>query len=517
MKVKDSRETANGRPGDILELTPRGFAHDGRAVARSGGTNGPAVFVRGGLPEQRVLVRLEKVGKRLAEGVVQEVLEPSPLERPAPCRHAGECGGCPWQRLPYAEQLRWKEERVRDALVRVGRLTLPDGLVRAVLPSPAPEMAPGACAGAISPASGEWGYRNKMEFAFTAGPDGKTRLGLRRAASRDVVEVTDCLLQSPRAMRVLEAWRVLCGNAGLSAWTGPQEKGRILRFAVIREPGHVPGENCLAELITGPVSRPEAEAVRSLGQKLLDGSLGVSGFVHSVRASASDVARGEKTAALLGRTHLEEHLRLDAHSEPVRLRFSHSSFFQVNTRAAELLYNTAIRLAFPEAGRCRSGAASPVSAGRAGACWDVCCGVGGLALAMAPCCESVLGLESMPEAVSMARKNAAGFPRCRFMVGDASRLGEYFRRYGVPELLCVNPPRSGLAGETVQAVLRARPRRLLLVSCDPATLARDMGMLAQAYAPLAVQPVDLFPQTPHVETAALLVAGPGGPQSARAS
>ncbi len=504
-------------PGDIIDIIPHGFSHDGRAVGRL--PEGPVVFVRGGLPGRRVRARVEAVKKRLVEAVAEAVLAPAPNERPAPCAHAETCGGCPWQCLPYADQLLWKRQLVRDALDRIGGLRDVD------------------CAPALPSPAGEWGYRNKMEFAFGPAQNGAP-LGLRRRASRDVEPVTDCLLQTPLTMRLVAALR--------EHTPGMLASGVEPRFAVIRETrgqtasagAASAGAACLVEIITSPLNTlPDAEAaalaVRRAGEALMRAFPEVTGFVHSIRAvprdsragggqtaraAEPDVAVGEKTVLALGNPELVETLRLDGREIPLRL--NHGSFFQVNAGAAELLYATALYEAGLE-NRGETGEAPPpqtppakgvtpfanpiMGAGgetpRIASCWDVYCGVGGLALAFAPYAKSVLGLESAESAVALARRNAKGLDaaHCRFERADAARLGEYFRRKGAPDLLVADPPRAGLAPEAVQAVLRARPPRLVLVSCDPGTLARDLALLAPAYAVGRVQPVDLFPQTPHVE------------------
>lgn len=467
------------KAGDVRELELSGLTHDGRAVARPGG--GPVVFVQGGLPGQRVLARLSAVKKRLAEARLLEVITPAADERPAPCPHAVECGGCAWQSLPYAAQLVWKRRLLTDALIRIGRVAEADALTRPALPSPANAFGPG-----------EWHYRNKMEFAFAPGPDGLPRFGLRRRASHDVVEVDRCLLQTERTMRVLIALRELIRARGLSARNSEAHFADALRFAVIREPASEP-DACVVELITRPgVSAPTVE---ELGRALLGGPWGVSGFIHSIRAAASDLAYGEKTVLKLGRTDLAESLKVDGHAVPLRFALGHNAFFQVNTPATELLYSGAVKLAAEYGG---------IVDTKGGACWDLYCGVGGLTLSLAPRFRSVLGLESVPAAVELARRNAAAFPHCRFECADAGRVGEYFRRFGTPDLLCADPPRAGLDPRMARALLRARPPRLLMVSCNPATLARDVAALSPAYELKAVQPVDLFPQTPHVESVALL-------------
>lgn len=184
--------------GDSLELTLHGFSPDGRTVGRT--DEGLTVFVQGGVPGQRVRATLHSVKKRLAEAELAEILAPAPEERPAPCPHAAQCGGCPWQSLPYSGQLHWKGRIVEDALRRIGRLDLPDGVFQPVL-CVEEENAPV-----------EWGTRNKMEFAFAADEAGRTRLGLRSRASRSVVEVEQCRLQTERTMSVLAALRELCAR-----------------------------------------------------------------------------------------------------------------------------------------------------------------------------------------------------------------------------------------------------------------------------------------------------------------
>ena len=477
--------------GDTLELSLHGFSPDGRTVGRT--DEGMTVFVQGGVPGQRVRVRLTAVKKRLGEAELAEVITHAPEERPAPCPHADICGGCPWQSLTYLGQLIWKSRIVDDALRRIGRLDLPEGTVRPALSAGTEDV----------PA--EWHTRNKMEFAFAADREGRTLLGLRARASRSVVEVEHCMLQTPRTMAVLSE---LCERFDLHAAPAEEHpRGRqnarsqkqkfskvvrqndILRFAVIREPGD---GGCLVELITLP-SPQEARTVRKLGEELLAGPWGVTGFVHSTRSSSSPVAYGEETAFTLGECHITETLSLQGRD--VRFRLGHSSFFQVNSRAAELLYNTAADMASelfessgPRWGR---------------QCWDIYCGVGGLALTLAPHFEKVYGLEVVPQAIELAQANAeaAGDKSdFTFEAGDAATLERCFKRFGSPDLLVTDPPRAGMDERTVQALLKHKPERLVLVSCNPATLARDLALLAPAYHIRAVQPVDLFPQTPHIET-----------------
>ncbi|MBR3881156.1 MAG: class I SAM-dependent RNA methyltransferase [Mailhella sp.] len=485
--------------GDMLELTLHGFSPDGRTVGRT--DEGMTVFVQGGIPGQRVSTRLTAVKKRLAEAELVDVLAHAPEERPAPCPHAALCGGCPWQCLPYPGQLEWKGRIVKDALQRIGRLDLAEGTIRPVLCVKEGE----------EPA--EWGTRNKMEFAFTADRDGKTLLGLRARASRSIIPVESCRLQTPRTMAVLAALRELCERFDLHAAPaaehprsqnkkGPKapfsktvRQNDILRFAVIREPKD---GGCLVELITLP-SPQEDRALRALGQALLDGPWGVTGFVHSTRSAAAPIAYGEATSFCLGEHRLTETLTLS--EREVTFQLDHNSFFQVNSRAAELLYNTAAELAQPLFENAEQNIWGT-------SCWDIYCGVGGLALTMAPHFQKVYGLEAVTPAIDLARVNAennAPGTSFHFEAGDAATLERFFKRFGSPDLLVTDPPRAGMDERTVQAILKHRPPRLVLVSCNPATLARDLALLAPAYHICAVQPVDLFPQTPHIETVVSLL------------
>lgn len=468
----------------VRELVLTGFAHDGRCVARREGE--AVVFVRGGLPGQRVLARLDaekpKKGGRFLEAELVRVLAPAPDdmggERPAPCPHAAECGGCPWQTMPYAGQLVWKERLLADALARIGRLRIPDPLFRPIIPSVK-----------------EWGFRNKMEFAFAPDVKRGVVLGLRRRNSREVVEVPACLLAPPRMMHAYDALREEARHAGLKAWNGKQG---LLRHAVLREAGGL----LLVELICAPATKEEQSKIRLIGEKLLSSGL-TDGFVHSERRARADIAYGERTLHRAGKTYLTETLNLP-HDNTLRLRLGHDSFFQVNTDTAARLYGEALNMALEFAVGMKDASQPQHHENNSlHTCWDLYCGVGGLALTMAPYFDRVLGMESVAPAVELARKNAKELAHVRFECADAARLGEYFRRFGAPDLLVCDPPRAGMDEKTTQAILRARPEHIILVSCNPATLARDLARLAggekAAYELLAVRPVDMFPQTPHVE------------------
>lgn len=436
-------------PGQLLELRVDTLVSDGRGLGRR---EGVVVFVEGALPGQLVRAKIVRARKSLAEAECAEVLERSPDEQEPPCPHAGRCGGCAWQSLAYEKQLGWKERIVRDALERVGKL-------------PEPPMLP------ILPSPRMWGYRNKMEFAFGPSEAGVS-VGLRERGSRNIVEVTGCLLQTPLTMRVLAAVRELA-NGPFHDVDG--------RFLVVREP-HAGG--CFVELIAG---RGDAGTGERYAAALRAVVPEVSGFALSQRSATSDVAYGERSLYADGQ--LEERIG------PITLRMGHNAFFQVNTPAAELLYAEAARFAALEA------LERPVL-------WDVYGGVGSIGLYLASGRDlCVVGIEDMPGAVRCARENirAQGLKDYKVEQGDAkSVIGRLLRLGPKPDVVIVDPPRAGIDAKVAQQLAEAAPARLMYVSCNPATLARDAARLAPAFRVRAVRPVDLFPQTPHVETVALL-------------
>lgn len=469
---------------DHCDLDVHALSHDGRAVGRvliDGAENarGQVVFVQGALPGQRVRVRLIAVKKNFAEGQLVSVLTPAPDAQAPFCPHAADCGGCPLQEMPYSSQLYWKQRILTDALNRIGKLQ--DITVRDILPSPQ-----------------EWGYRNKMEFAFGSDVQGNVFLGLRQRGTHDIVDVTHCKLMPPAAMKVLAHVRELAQKSNLDVWDAAEEGSGFWRFIVLRMPQSLPpapastdtatpsaAGQCLVYCITSRGTAKEQLIVKDLGHELMTALPEVTGFVHEVRDSCDNIPMGEKSLLRLGEDVLTEYL--GGHSYEVGAK----SFFQVNTGAAEHLC-----------------AAVTEGAALTGTeiLWDVYCGVGAPGLTIAGTASRVYGIETSSQAVDMARKNAstAGYEHCAYAVGEAHIL---LRRLAGPHIVLVDPPRAGLHGDVVKELLRARPKRIVYVSCNPATLARDAALLVQqGYTVGMVQPVDLFPHTPHVECVLVLNA-----------
>lgn len=455
-----SRASSPGlSPGITITATPHDLSVTGGSVAR---IDGMAVFLDKGLPGETLRARITENKARFVKAEVLETLAASPHERPSFCPFGGECGGCAWTTLAYAEELAWKERQVRETLRRIGKVSFETAECLPVIPSPR-----------------DLGYRNKMEFAFGFDEESRPALGLRRRNSHAVVSVDDCPLCAIPVRAILAAARDWLRTSGLLPWDG---KTGFPRFLVVRCPEYAPGgtRRCLVECITAPGNNRAAQSVAALGKTLL-ASGAATGFVHSERRDRANVAYGEKNVFTQGETTVTEkigHVILEA---PVR------AFLQANTGAAALLYKQV-----------------DAYAGKtAGTICDLYSGVGGLALFLAAGGKIVRGIESVSEAVDFARKNAAAAGGdVAFARGDAARALD--TAGPAPDLVVTDPPRAGMARELVAALLRRKPRRIITVGCDAAPLARDIALLGEAYAVRSVRAVDLFPHTPHVETAVLL-------------
>ena len=462
-------------PGAEVELTIDKLIFGGQALAR---VQGLVVLMDHGLPGQRVRVRITRQRARYAAARVVEVLSPSPAQVAPCCPHFGLCGGCQWQDLAYAEQVRWKRLHVQEALRLYPGLA--DDTVRPPVASPSVRY-----------------YRNKMEFSFAPGkprlqapPDrgrasGDLAVGLYQAgSSEEIFNVEDCYLQSPLAPALVAEVRRWCRQSGLAAYN-PRTRRGCWRFLVLRD-GKRTGQ-ILVHLITAP--RIDPAAVAALSNHLQARFPAITTLVHSRSDAKAPVAEGEHPRTLWGPGCIEEELC------GLRFRLSPQSFFQINVEAAELLYHTLRRLG--------------EFTGRE-TVWDLYCGAGSIALTLAGAVDRVVGFELAPEAVNDAYANARrnGIDNCRFVAGDLkTRLQEAIetpRHYPRPEVVVTDPPRAGMHPQVLAALLALAPARLLYVSCNPATLARDLGVLQPGYHLAAVYPFDFFPHTAHIECLAVL-------------
>ncbi|MDO9084044.1 MAG: 23S rRNA (uracil(1939)-C(5))-methyltransferase RlmD [Humidesulfovibrio sp.] len=483
---RTSQGAASPLVGKLVELDIDTLALGGAGVARMPETvegvdefsgAGMAIFVEGALPGSRVRARLTAVHRRHAEAVAVEVLCPSPEAVTPFCPHFGVCGGCTLQHLAPASQLAWKQRQILDALKRIGKVE-----PRTVLPAVA------------APLSQR--FRNKMEFAFqgtTGGQGGGEglRLGLYEAGlpgqtgTGRVFDLKTCPIFPEAGEEIVHAVRAACKKAGLTAYDRARGQG-FLRHLVLRHSVHQ--DAFLAQLITSPATEAQGRAVQTLGEELLARFPRLTGFAHSERGRADGLSQAERTRLTLGSAVLIEAL------ENVQYSISADAFFQTCTLGAGALYAALRELA---------------DLAPADTVYDFYCGGGGIALFLAASASRVLGLEMNASAVADAEANAelGGITNCRFVRADLSgqtpvptRLPEGFEH---PDVAVVDPPREGLDAGLVAWLIHKPLPRLVYVSCNPATLARDAGLLSAAYELSAVQAVDLFPHTAHAECLAL--------------
>jgi 23S rRNA (uracil1939-C5)-methyltransferase len=446
------------RKGEELELAVDSLAYGGNGVAR---LNGFVVFVRGGLPGDRVRARVTKTKRGFAEAVAEAVLVPSPERVPAPCRHFGVCGGCRFQDLAYDVQLAEKERQVRDALVRIGRFV-------------DPPLEP------IVPAEAQYGYRNKLEYSFTAG-EGGVDLGFHRAGRWDeVIGIEECLLTTDVGNGIRLAVRDWAREEGLEPYD--QETGSgYLRHLVVRE-GRNTGQ-ALVVLVTAPGERFEAGYLVDVLRRFPE--------VRSIHWAINDTPAEQTnlpTRLLWGEDAIEEELL------GLRFRVRPSAFLQTNTAMAERLYELAREFA---------GLTGDENV------FDLYCGTGTIGLALAASARSVWGLEISEEAVACAIENAElnGIENARFFAGNVGQTIEELREEaGSPDVVVVDPPRAGLAGKALRRTGDLGAPRLVYVSCNPTTLASDLQVLRDEYGYELerCRPVDMFPHTPHVESVSVL-------------
>jgi 23S rRNA (uracil1939-C5)-methyltransferase len=432
------------RQGQELELEIDSLAQGGRGVGRA---NGYVVFVSGALPGDRVRARLQKAKRAYAEARTVEFLRRSSERIADRCVHDSEpCPGAPWQGLPYERQLAEKQAQVADALERLGGLA---GF----------ELEP------IAPAVEQWRYRNKLEYSFGE-RDGELVLGFHRRGSwHEVVNVDDCLLASERNNEARNGVRDWARATGLGAYDRRRREG-VLRNLVVRE-GRRTGQ-IQTRLVTSAaeIPRPPVD-------------------LHTVIEGSGSGTDGPTGA--LGPEYLSEELC------GLRLQVSAAAFLQTNTEMAERLYTIAAEVA---------------DLGGTELLFDLYCGIGTIALSLASRAAEVWGLESVSEAVADAEENAKRneIANARFVCADA-RLGirPLLDRAGKPDVVLVDPPRAGLSKKVVRRVLECEAPRIVYVSCNPTTLAPNAAQLVEAgYTLRRVKPVDMFPQTPHVECVALL-------------
>ncbi|MFQ9207124.1 MAG: 23S rRNA (uracil(1939)-C(5))-methyltransferase RlmD [Flavonifractor plautii] len=448
----------NGKPreGQLCRLVIDGYASDGAGVAR---LDGMVVFVQGGIRGEACDVRLTHVGRSALWGRVEEVVNPSPARIFPRCLHYTKCGGCQFRHMNYAEELEAKRIRVEDALRRLGGAEIH---VSAILGAEQVDR-----------------YRNKAQFPVAKGP----RIGFYRPRSHDVIDVDDCLLQGEAAARLRGAVKEWMAEYSIPAYNERTFTG-LVRHVYVRT--NRAGRSLCCLLVNGRGVPREAELVRALRRA----EPNLAGIVLGVNEKHNNVILGDSYRTLWGEDFLSDTLC------GLTFRLSVPSFYQVNPAQTEVLYGKALEFAG------LTGAETVL---------DLYCGIGTISLVMARKAGMVWGAEVVPQAVDDAIANAQRnhIENARFLCADAGEAARYLEGEGVrPDVVCVDPPRKGLAEDVVDTIADMGPQRVVYVSCDPGTLGRDVKRFAgRGYTLKKAVAVDMFPRTAHVETVVLLSKG----------
>lgn len=422
------------------------------------------VIVKNTVPGQKIKFSVNKIRKGKAEGRLLEVLKPSEKEIPSVCPHFGQCGGCTYQNLPYEEQLAMKESQIKKMMDEaVNGKYVWEG----VKPSPVKQA-----------------YRNKMEFSFgDEYKDGPIALGMhKRGSFHDIVNVTDCQIVDEDYRKILDCTLETARESGLLYYHRMRHTG-YFRHLLVRKA--VKTEEILVDLVT--TTETDAQAfldtwVKKLLELELDGKM--AGILHTKNDSVADVVKDEGTEVLYGQDYFYEELL------GLKFKITPFSFFQTNSLGAEVLYETAREY---------------IGDINEKVIFDLYSGTGTIAQILAPVAKKVVGVEIVEEAVEAAKENAAlnGLDNCTFWAGDVLKvideLGE------VPDLIMLDPPRDGVNPKALMKILNFGVDRLVYIACKPTSLARDLEMIqGRGYKVEKISCVDLFPNTYHVETVAVM-------------
>ena len=440
----------------VHTVTIDGMSSEGAGVAR---VDGRAVFVAGALPGEQCKIKLLKVTKSAIFGKIEEMIQASTHRISPSCPYFTSCGGCDFLHVDYEEELRIKKARVNDALQRIGGLEL---RVSEIIGAPSRER-----------------YRNKAIFTVSKEKD-KTVTGFYRPRSHEVIAVDTCLIQSDTADRSAESLREWMDAHSISSYDETTGRGLVRKIFV--RTAFISGMAAVCIVATGDL--PKADELVACIRKRLPEAVSI---VLNINKSRGNTVLSGSFKTLWGTDYIEDVLG------PLRIKLSPLSFYQVNSRQAELLYNKAIELA-----------------GLTGKeqVLDLYCGTGTIGLYAASKAAQITGVETISAAIADANENAKrnGITNAEFICDDAGGAAKKLSETGFdPDVIILDPPRKGLTGDVIDAVEAMSPSRVVYVSCDPATLARDLKIFAtRGFVATEAVAVDMFPGTVHVETVVLM-------------
>ena len=447
------------KKNDLIQLKITSTTAEGSGVGHT--SDGMAVFVPMSATGDELSVKILKVKKTYAFGKLEEILTPSPARIEPDCPNFSKCGGCVWRHVSYSEECRIKEQKVRDAVERIG------GINTEIKPIIACERTDR--------------YRNKAQLPVGRDRNGNVQIGFYSFHSHRIVDCADCALQPEQFGEVIRITREFIDRYGVSVYDESTGKGR-LRHLYLRC-AEITGELMVCYVVNGNGLKNEDILIKNLREALPN----LKTVVFNSNREKTNVILGSKNRVAYGEGVIEDELC------GKRFCISPFSFWQVNRSQAEKLYTKALEYAN------LSGRENLL---------DLYCGTGTIGLTMADGCKTLTGVEIIPDAVCDAEKNAErnGVKNARFICADAPAAAEQLRQEGVsPDVVILDPPRKGCGEELVETVAKMNPVRVVYVSCDPATLARDLKYFAErGYVTREVTPCDMFPRTAHVETVVLL-------------
>ncbi len=456
------------KKGQNLELEITDLAFGGRGLAKA---DGMAVFVDGAVPQDRVMVRIFRKKKNYAEARLISLLEPSPFRVAPPCKYSSRaaeirCGGCKFQFLAYPMQLEYKRQQVADALAHIGNLN-------------------GVHVHPTIPSEKIYGYRNKMEFTFSdwrwllqdeLGKDGVDRsfaLGLHVPGTfYKILDMDACLIQPQYGNRILKEVRQYIRQSGVPIYGLRTHEG-YWRFLMLRH--SVAYNQWMVNIVT---ASEDLAAIRPLAQRLMDACPEIVTIINNITSRKAGVAIGEYEIILEGSGTIADKIG------PYKFNISANSFFQTNTRGAAQLYEIIKKYADLSGNEVLA---------------DLYSGTGAIAIFLSDSARTVVGIEINASAIADANNNCQHnhVTNCKFLQGDIKSVLNHLDK--PPDVMIIDPPRAGMHPKVVKQVLALAPPRIVYVSCNPATFARDIGLMKDLYTLKEVQPVDLFPHTHHIE------------------
>jgi len=473
-KLRYTLSRKKKKQAPLLNITIESYAAEGKSIARL--EDGKVLFVDNAIPGDVIDVAITKDKKSWMQGRTIRLVQPSPQRIEPFCQHFGVCGGCKWQMLPYQQQLIYKQQQVADQLQRIGHVELPP--IQTIVGSPYESF-----------------YRNKVEFTFSSkryrtfeeigtGDEAFTpepALGFHAPGLFDkVVEIHTCYLQKEPTNILLNVLRQYSEAKKLEYYDFRAHSG-WLRNVVLRI-------TTTGEILVNLVLHYEDEAERiAIMEHILANVPGITSLNYTINPKMNDTIHDLEVICYHGKSYIEEKL------EDFRFKISPKSFFQTNTYQAEALY----RITRDFAGLTGTETL-----------YDLYCGTGSIGIFCSAGAKKVIGIEVVPDAIKDAYVNAEmnGLTHCAFFAGDVEKIctDAFFAEHGRPDVIITDPPRAGMTEKLIQQLLKMRAPKVVYVSCNPATQARDLQLLDAAYRITRLQPVDMFPHTHHIENVALL-------------